>query len=215
MRDVYQTNKKGQNIAADKIDINKGRENDYNMNPQKEIEFLNTKIKNTEKAVGDLDTRIENIEKITKELNTKKKIEIIEELGHKENEYTGVSYIKIFWIVILGIAIFWGLSLLSYFAFGFSVDEKDIILVFMGALTTFILLSNYVQVKEIRDQMEQERRDMRKFIDNVEKEIMNKISKEDLARFRSELFQANRDYRNYITKMFNQNKEYHGRTEEE
>ena len=85
----------------------------------------------------------------------------------------------------------------------------------MGALTTFILLSNYVQVKEIRDQMEQERRDMRKFIDNVEKEIMNKISKEDLARFRSELFQANRDYRNYITKMFNQNKEYHGRTEEE
>lgn len=166
MKDAYQTNKEGDNIAADKIDIKKGLANIEMSNP-------------------------------------------------KENVYTGVSYIKIFWIVILGIAIFWGLSLLSYFVFGFSVDEKDIILVFMGALTTFILLSNYAQVKEIKDQMEQERRDMRKFIDNVEKEIMNKISKEDLARFRSELFQANPDYRNYIAKMFNQNKEDHGRTKEE
>lgn len=166
MRDINQTNKEGQNIAADRIDI-------------------------------------------------KKETPHIEMPGCKENVYTGVSYIKIFWIVILGIVIFWTLSLLSCFAFGFSVDEKDIILVFMGALTTFILLSNYVRVKGIRDQMEQERRDMRKFIDNVEKEIMNKISKEDLAGFRSELFQADPYYRKFIANTFNQNKENHGRTKKE
>jgi hypothetical protein len=61
------------------------------------------------------------------------------------------EYLKILIAIVVGSIVFWGIAVLAY-QIGFApVDPTNIILTFVGILATFIVVSNYMQVKEVKD----------------------------------------------------------------
>lgn len=138
--------------------------------------------------------------------------EIKKEIGpleHRDNKNIapkkeGINYFKIFIVVLIGTVIFWGLSLLSYFIVGFAISETSIVLTFIGILTTFILISNYAQVKEIKDDFERDKRELYNRIETLEKEVSKLAAKVDIAKLKGELYNASNDYKKYIDNLFSQ-----------
>lgn len=57
---------------------------------------------------------------------------------------------KIILISLLIIVFFWAGAVISAHYFGFYVDEKDIIITFIGILATFVVINNFYQVEEAK-----------------------------------------------------------------
>lgn len=119
----------------------------------------------------------------------------------------GVNYFKILMVVLVGTIVFWALSLLSYFTFGFVISETNIILTFVGVLTAFILISNYAQVKEIKDDFNREKQELCWRIEALEKETSKLSAKVDIARLKGELYSASNDYREYVNNCLSKKRE--------
>ncbi|MFA6779487.1 MAG: hypothetical protein WCU80_06895 [Paludibacteraceae bacterium] len=69
------------------------------------------------------------------------------------------------WWKILGICIattcvFWGLAALASNRLSLIITDKDIILTFVGILATFVVISNYAQVQEIKNEFENKIKDI-------------------------------------------------------
>jgi hypothetical protein len=100
-------------------------------------------MKNSSQSVGDVSNSILNNVNVTNPLhrdvksNTKQK---------KKNEY-----LNLFLIIIAGAIVFWILAVLSYILFGVVISSDSIILTFVGILATFVVVSQYIQLKEIKE----------------------------------------------------------------
>jgi len=81
-------------------------------------------------------------------------------------------YIKILGVILIGAIAFWFLAVLAYECFNFGViDEKGIILSLVGILATFVVVSNYMQLKEIKSEFSLQ-------INEIERKIFIKNQKE-------------------------------------
>ena len=92
------------------------------------------------------------------------------------------KYAVILLIIIGGIFLFWALAILSHVCFGFSIIPTDIILTFVGAIATFIVISNYLQIHETENKFEQKVEEMKLSFDEKTEELKSsfdeKISKQ-------------------------------------
>jgi hypothetical protein len=72
----------------------------------------------------------------------------------QKNEWMRI-YLTIFAIVLCGAIVFWVLAVIAYECFGFaSIAPTNIILTAVGIAATFVVVSNYIQIKEIEDKFE-------------------------------------------------------------
>jgi hypothetical protein len=72
----------------------------------------------------------------------------------QKNEWMRI-YLTIFAIVLCGAIVFWVFAVIAYERFGFaSIDPTNIILTAVGIAATFVVVSNYIQIKEIEDKFE-------------------------------------------------------------
>jgi hypothetical protein len=77
--------------------------------------------------------------------------------------------VKLLLVIIAGAAAFWFLAVISYKYFGFALDAKNVVLTLVGILATFVVVSNYMQVQEVKKEFESKVGETRKKIWNVEK----------------------------------------------
>jgi hypothetical protein len=117
-----QNNKNGDNIHGFNVNVDKSIF-------EKERIILNDLHKNIDK-LGDL-------------------YKLDSAIPKKENK---LYYIKVFGVTIVSAIVFWGLAILSYKFFGFEINATNIVLTLVGILATFVVISNYLQVKEVKDE---------------------------------------------------------------
>ncbi|MGM9818694.1 MAG: hypothetical protein ACI30B_06920 [Paludibacteraceae bacterium] len=67
---------------------------------------------------------------------------------------------KIILISLVIIFFFWGGAVVSAHCFGFYVNEKDIIITFIGILATFVVINNFYQVEEAKVMAEKQIKEM-------------------------------------------------------
>jgi hypothetical protein len=66
------------------------------------------------------------------------------------------EYVKILLVIIIGAIAFWALAVCAYEHWGFApIDSKNIILTLVGILATFVVVSNYIQVKEVEKKFDE------------------------------------------------------------
>jgi len=64
-------------------------------------------------------------------------------------------YVKLLSVMLGGSIVFWGLAICSFKFFSFGIiDPQGIVLVFVGILATFVVVSNYAQVLTIKQDFE-------------------------------------------------------------
>ena len=67
------------------------------------------------------------------------------------------SYLKTLSVIIFGAIVFWVLAVCALEIFDFGIiDEKGIVLTLVGILATFVVVSNYIQVTEIKNSFDKE-----------------------------------------------------------
>jgi hypothetical protein len=59
-------------------------------------------------------------------------------------------YLKILGVIILGAIVFWFLAIVSYSYFGFALGANNVVLTLVGILATFVMVSNYMQMAEVK-----------------------------------------------------------------
>lgn len=97
---------------------------------------------------------------------------------YDKNKY--VFYYKILCVVIIGSIVFWLLAFVASRFFGIYVSGDSIISGLVGALATFVVISNYTQVKELENRFEPKIEEMRNEIAEIKKiktEILDNTSK--------------------------------------
>ena len=81
-------------------------------------------------------------------------------------------YWKIFWIIVIGVVIFWaGAAAVSKW-FGFVITDTNVELTFVGMLATFVVISNYAQVVEAKREF---KKDLNKYKGMLNKEFDRKV----------------------------------------
>jgi hypothetical protein len=108
-----------------------------------------------DKKLNDLENRINDIEKY----NTKEKY----------------PYRKLLIEIFVGTIIFFVFAVLLNAIFDFCISEDSIVLSFVGITATFIVVSNYMQTKEIEKQFDEKVEDIRKEFENIARSVENKI----------------------------------------
>jgi hypothetical protein len=63
-------------------------------------------------------------------------------------------YLGIFGVIVVCAFIFWFLAVISYKYFGFALSPDNVVVTFVGILATFVVVSNYMQVLEIKKEFE-------------------------------------------------------------
>jgi len=80
-----------------------------------------------------------------------------------------VPYVKLLlWIAGLSVLFFVLFVLLNHFV-GFGISDDSIILTFVGIVATFVVVSNYIQVKEVEKKFDEKIKDIKKFSTTIEK----------------------------------------------
>ncbi|MGM9819057.1 MAG: hypothetical protein ACI30B_08790 [Paludibacteraceae bacterium] len=90
-------------------------------------------------------------------------------------------YVKITFICIAIVILFWVGAVISAHCFGFYVNEKDIIITFIGILATFVVINNFYQVEKMETTTTRQIEEMKNTtIDQIKRmerkyKIMNKF----------------------------------------
>jgi hypothetical protein len=63
-----------------------------------------------------------------------------------------ITYLGIFAVILIGSVIFWLLAILTKEFFDIWITNENIIITLIGVLATFVVVSNYIQVKEVKDE---------------------------------------------------------------
>jgi hypothetical protein len=140
---VTQANKNGDNIQGHNVNVNKSR---Y----ETKRDILNDLHRNIDK-LNDLYTFNNSI----------------------PNSGNKLNYMKILGITIFSAIVFWFLAVLSYKFFKFEISSTNVILTLVGILATFIVISNYLQVKEIKDEFYNHSKNIEANIRNIVIENIN------------------------------------------
>lgn len=88
-------------------------------------------------------------------------------------------YIKIFCTILLGSIAFWALAILAHKLFQFTLSQDSIVLTLVGILATFVVVSNYAQVKEVENQFENKINEVKEIENKFDikiKEIEDKLT---------------------------------------
>ncbi|MCL2596225.1 MAG: hypothetical protein FWD66_00890 [Paludibacter sp.] len=96
----------------------------------------------------------------------------------KNKQRNNWFYGKILGIIILSALILWGLAIvaLKYFNLNLTEHGLEIILTFIGILATFIVVSNYMQVKDIDRKFENRITELNNIFTNKVTELNNKFN---------------------------------------
>jgi len=142
-------------------------------------QYQNHKLISTEKEaiLKDLHKNISKLDDLYK-FNTHKV---------KTNKF---SYAKIFIIVLFGAIIFWTLAVVSYKFFGFEINSTNIVLTLVGIVAAFVVISNYMQVYEVKNEV-------RDFYTNVEKEV-REIVIDNLSELKHSVFASIYHLQGYV-----------------
>lgn len=73
--------------------------------------------------------------------------------GMSKNQPVEWSIVRILTIVLVAAAVFIGGAIAAKYLWGFEVENSDIVLTFVGVLATFIVVTNYAQVLEIKKEV--------------------------------------------------------------
>ena len=79
-----------------------------------------------------------------------------------EKNYTEWSVVKILIIVLCAAILFIGFAITAKYLWGFEVENSEIVLTFVGIIATFVVVSNYAQVNEIKKDLYQKNYDFTK-----------------------------------------------------
>jgi hypothetical protein len=117
-------------------------------------------VKTIKDCTEEIVKKSDNLEKI---LNQKSL------LGNIKN-IVGNYWLSIIIIVLIGISICLNISRTI-------IDSQNLVIGFIGALATFIVVSNYMQVKEIKDEFDRHVKDIEGKIESKVKDIENKFER--------------------------------------
>jgi archaellum component FlaC len=107
------------------------------------------KVGGDKAGVDDFEKKIATLHENYKALQTR-----LEKLG-KTAKKSRRFYLIIFLVIIASAAAFWFLAVASYKYFGFALDANNVILTLVGILATFVVISNYAQVVEVKNEFKE------------------------------------------------------------
>jgi SMC interacting uncharacterized protein involved in chromosome segregation len=159
-------------------------------------DFFNTHITGISTEINELRTSVNNLSNTTSKIDDLSKE--IENLYKRKKTHLPKW---VYWVWLIGIVAL-GLSIASIFIvsdinWNVEVVSTTIILGFVGILATFIVVSNYMQVKEVKDKSERIENDFKDKTRRFEKE--NKIINEKIIKIETDLL-------NQIEQIKNANK---------
>lgn len=75
--------------------------------------------------------------------------------NNKEEKKKNYTYLIILGITVGAAILFWALAIIAYRCFDiYYIDKNNVILTFVGILATFVVVSNYAQISEIKNDIE-------------------------------------------------------------
>lgn len=138
---------------------------------------INNQSKNINKSIPDIKSEIlKDLHKSIDKLDDFYKFNIYK--TKKDN----FSYAKIFLITLFSAILFWFLAVISYKFFGFEINSTNIVLTLVGIIATFIVISNYLQIYEMKS-------DLNNYYENVDTNI-KKIMVESIEEYKHNIFTA-------------------------
>ena len=83
---------------------------------------------------------------------------------------------KIFVTLIVVTIVFWICAAIVSKWSGFVITDTNVVLTFVGVLATFVVISNYAQMKEIKSDAEKQVNILREEIKEIKKELKKKVT---------------------------------------
>jgi hypothetical protein len=75
-------------------------------------------------------------------------------------------YLEIFLVIVICAFIFWFLAVMSYTCFGFALSPDNVVVTLVGILATFVVISNYMQVRDVKGEFESKLGDAKRDFEN-------------------------------------------------
>ena len=80
-------------------------------------------------------------------------------------------YLGIFFFVLMLAAIFVAIAWFASKKYEFNLSNDSLVLTFVGVLATFVVISNYIQVQDIKSELKKETQSLNEVFENKTKEI--------------------------------------------
>ncbi|MDR1417262.1 MAG: hypothetical protein LBJ57_07600 [Prevotellaceae bacterium] len=87
------------------------------------------------------------------------------------------SFLIIFAVVVACAVVFWALAIVAYKCFSFALEPTNVILTLVGILATFVVVSNYMQVRDVKDEFGKEVQKIRSELGTKKQEVMAEVEK--------------------------------------
>jgi hypothetical protein len=150
---ITQNNVAGDNIQGDNVVVNKLNQCIDTLNSDTyRIDLLKAnlrlELKQISESIQNLSDTI-NYERGQDRIRIDELSMLVRSKKDKKSFFSSTPYLKILITIISGSVFFWLLAVFAYRCFDFALDQNNVIITLIGVLATFVVVSNYMQVKDI------------------------------------------------------------------